>query len=77
MQCPRCDHQDRQAGRFCSECGPSLALARPYRSVTPDLRLPSPSPESFPRQTPLKANARTLRAPKTLSSTLSLGGRRA
>jgi class 3 adenylate cyclase/tetratricopeptide (TPR) repeat protein len=27
MQCPRCQHENRQGRRFCAECGASLALA--------------------------------------------------
>ena len=29
MQCPRCQHENRPARRFCSECGAFLALACP------------------------------------------------
>jgi class 3 adenylate cyclase/tetratricopeptide (TPR) repeat protein len=29
MQCPRCQHENRQGRRFCSECGGSLALGCP------------------------------------------------
>ena len=29
MQCPRCNQENRQGRRFCSECGASLALACP------------------------------------------------
>ena len=29
IRCPRCQHENRQGRRFCSECGASLALACP------------------------------------------------
>jgi class 3 adenylate cyclase len=29
MQCPRCQHENREGRRFCSECGASLALTCP------------------------------------------------
>jgi hypothetical protein len=29
MQCPRCQHENREGRRYCAECGASLALACP------------------------------------------------
>jgi Double zinc ribbon len=29
VQCPRCQHENREGRRYCAECGASLALACP------------------------------------------------
>jgi len=85
MQCPRCQHENRQGRRFCSECGAALALACPSCGVSNEpgekfcggCGQPfSASPSAAPRITsPASYTPRHL-AEKILTSRAALEGER-
>ena len=85
MQCPRCQHENREGRRFCSKCGAALAAACPACGFTNEAgdefcggcgaRLGAPQ-SSQPRFTTPNAYTPKHLAEKILTSRSALEGER-
>src|SRR5215468_4735022 len=85
MQCPRCQHENREGRRFCSKCGAALAAACPACAFTNEpgdefcggcgARLGAPPPAQTRAVTPDTYTPKHL-AEKILTSKSSLEGER-
>jgi hypothetical protein len=75
MQCPRCQQENRQGRRFCSECGTLSAGNRPsaFPAWPPSGMSPHAERGGWPRRSTSSERARLFRTLATLRADVPLG----